>query len=137
LGRVAGRQLAEKAMRAAPHDQSYADTAGFICLKKKMPEAALQTLRNVARNSPDNPTYMYHLAFAELDSGRADEARATLTAALGKKPSKSESAQIHQALQPNRPLAAVLRAGKQKNVHKSWIARRSKPKGTQPAASFS
>lgn len=91
-------RLAESAMRAAPHEPSYADTAAVIYLKKKMPDAALQTLRNVARSAPDNPTYMYHLALAEMDTGRKVEARATLTAALQKKPSKLEGDQIREAL---------------------------------------
>jgi tetratricopeptide (TPR) repeat protein len=91
-------QLAQSAVQAAPRAPSYADTVGFIFLKKKMPDAALQTLRTVVGNAPGNPTYMYHLGLAELEAGNAREARATLTAALEKKPSNSESAGIREAL---------------------------------------
>jgi tetratricopeptide (TPR) repeat protein len=92
-------RLAESAMRAAPRVPAYADTVGFIYLKKKMPDAAIQALQNVARNSPGNPRFMYHLALAQLDLGRAGEARATLTAALANKPSQPESVQIREALE--------------------------------------
>jgi tetratricopeptide (TPR) repeat protein len=89
-------RLAESAMRAAPREPSYADTVAVIYLKKKLPDAALQTLENVGKSVPDNPTYLYHLALAQMDTGRKVEARAT--AALARKPSKSESAQIREAL---------------------------------------
>ena len=77
----------------------FADTVGFIYIKKKMPDAALQTLQNVVRNAPGNPTFMYHLALAQMDAGNKTDARTTLRAALEKNPSKSESAQIREALE--------------------------------------
>jgi tetratricopeptide (TPR) repeat protein len=91
-------QLAQDALKAAPHEPSYADTVAVIYLKKKMPDSAMQALRIVERAAPGNPTYMYHLALAELETGSKDEARATLTAALAKSPSQPETEQIRQAL---------------------------------------
>lgn len=91
-------RLAESAVRAAPRVPSYADTVGYIYLKKKMPEEALRTLQTVARNAPGNPTFLYHLGLAQLDTGNAAGARATLTAALSKKPSQAETARIQEAL---------------------------------------
>jgi tetratricopeptide (TPR) repeat protein len=90
--------LAQKAVRAVPADLSYADTLGWVYLKKKNADAALQTFEVITRKAPQNPTYLFHLALAQLEKGQRDHARSTLELALAKKPAARDESRIRELL---------------------------------------
>jgi predicted Zn-dependent protease len=91
-------RLVLTALRSQPSNTAYADTVGWIYVKKKMPDAALHVLWNLVEREPENALYRYHLAMAELIKGNKMHAKATLEAALRKRPSAEEAAQIREAL---------------------------------------
>lgn len=95
-------RLAQQAVRVVGNEPSFADTVGWIYLKKKMPDSALQTFDNLVRTHPDNPTYRYHLGAALLEKGQKEKARTELEAALARKPSAQQAARIGELLARSR-----------------------------------
>ena len=74
--------LAERAVRLAPGNAIYMDTAGWAAFVGGDQAKALQLLRDARLRAPDNPAIRYHLAAALARSGRRDEARMELKMAL-------------------------------------------------------
>lgn len=74
--------LAERAMKLAPGNATYTDTAGWAAFASGDQAKALQLLRDARLRAPDNPTIRYHLAVALARSGRREEARNELQVAL-------------------------------------------------------
>jgi Flp pilus assembly protein TadD len=81
------------ATRAAQHTAdprlktSLSDTLGWIYLKKKMYDDAVQSFQSLVDNNPNNPTYLYHLGTTFYQKGDKVRARTQLDAALKAKPS--------------------------------------------------
>ena len=86
--------LARKALQKSPGDPNYMDTLGWIYLKQRRADIAVQTFRATAQKNPDNPVYLHHLGLALIENGQKSEARVVLDAALQKKPEKAEKIKI-------------------------------------------
>jgi Flp pilus assembly protein TadD len=91
-------RMIQRALRKMPSRPDFADTLGWIYLKKNMTEPALQIFSSLVNRNPANPTFRYHLGAALLQKGDSRGARAALQAALGYKPSRDETGKIHQLL---------------------------------------
>ena len=89
--------LAQRALRAAPQELSYRDTLGWIYLKSKEAQVALEIFRSLSEREPKNPEYRYHLAMAQAAKGQVREAQASLEAALGNGPQRTLEAAILDA----------------------------------------
>uniref|UniRef100_UPI0013D7E946 tetratricopeptide repeat protein n=1 Tax=Enterobacter cloacae TaxID=550 RepID=UPI0013D7E946 len=60
----------------------YLDTAGWASHRQDNTDRALQLLREARLRAPENPDIRYHLAVVLSKTGRKDEARDELGAAL-------------------------------------------------------
>lgn len=78
----AAQGQAEKALKLDPGNPAFADTLGWILVQQGQVEAGLRHLREARLRSPDNGEIRYHLAYALSKTGRRDEARDELKAAL-------------------------------------------------------
>jgi putative PEP-CTERM system TPR-repeat lipoprotein len=75
--------LAEKAVSLAPADAGALDTLGWLRARAGAFDAALKLLRDARLRDPGSRDIRYHLAWTLHRSGRKDEAKAELVAALG------------------------------------------------------
>jgi putative PEP-CTERM system TPR-repeat lipoprotein len=78
----AAQGQAEKALKLDPGNPAIADTLGWILVQQGQVEAGLRHLRVARLRSPDNGEIRFHLAYALSRSGRKEEARDELKAAL-------------------------------------------------------
>ena len=76
-------EMAEKAVKLAPGDASFADSLGWILVRQGKLEAGLRHLREARLRNPGNAEIRYHLAFALAKLGRKAEAKDEMQAALG------------------------------------------------------
>ena len=88
------RQVAKK----APQQADFADTLGWIYLKKGTSDAALGIFRNLARKYPEKANFHYHLGLALLKQGDKAKAVGEFQIALSKHPSADVNQGIKQAL---------------------------------------
>ena len=86
-------RLALVASSGAPDDPNVADTVGWIHYKRGSHDLALSRFRQAAQVLSDNPTILYHLALAQVASGKKDAAIGTLTKALALKKEFPEAPQ--------------------------------------------
>jgi tetratricopeptide (TPR) repeat protein len=91
-------KFAERAVQKAPDQPNFADTYGWICLKKNLTESALQIFGGLVKKHPDDPTYRYHFGAALLQKGDKPNARKELLTALSNKPSHADTDQIRALL---------------------------------------
>jgi Tfp pilus assembly protein PilF len=77
---------------------SLADTIGWIYLKKKMYDSAVQCFEIVLKDNPGNPVYHYHIGAALLAEGDKQRARTELKAALTAKPAPADESAIRGLL---------------------------------------
>jgi tetratricopeptide (TPR) repeat protein len=92
------QRMAQDATRQQPSNMALADTLGWIYVKEKLPDSAIQVLRNAVDKDPDTSVYHYHLAVAFNDKGDKAGARKQLEAALANHPSKDQEAKIRELL---------------------------------------
>ncbi len=95
-------KLATEASRKVPNQPNVADTMGYVYLKMKKREPALQVFRNLAWKYPSNPTFRYHHGLALLEIGDKGGAKTEFEAALADKPSAPVAAKIKEALGQSR-----------------------------------
>lgn len=76
------QEVAEKAFALDPDNPSYADTLGWILVRKGQIDTGLRHLREARLRNPENSEIRFHLAYALAKSGRSNEAREELLAAL-------------------------------------------------------
>jgi predicted Zn-dependent protease len=81
--------LAQKSKEKAPNNPGIASTLGWIYLKKNNVNLALGEFQQAVREDPKNQEILYHLGVAQFRSGKLEDARRTLTAALTGNPSYS------------------------------------------------
>jgi tetratricopeptide (TPR) repeat protein len=91
-------QFAQRAIRKIPDQPNFADTIGWIYLKKSMPDSALQVFNSLVKKKPDDPTFRFHQGAALLQKGDKEQARIALVAALSQKPAKAEEDKIRGLL---------------------------------------
>jgi tetratricopeptide (TPR) repeat protein len=91
-------RLAKQALEKVPGQPGFADTIGYIYLKKGLNDSALQTFTNLARKYP-HAIFHYHLGLALYMKGDKAAARKELQAALSSgHPSTDDKARIHELL---------------------------------------
>jgi tetratricopeptide (TPR) repeat protein len=91
-------EMIAKAEKRSPKEPGFADTLGWIYVKKNMNDAAVSVLTNLARKYPEIPEYHYHLGVALLQKGDKKAARAELQQGLAKQPPKDVADKIRQAI---------------------------------------
>ncbi len=67
--------LATQAQRQVPNSPDVSDTLGYVYFQKNLTAEALQIFRRVVQDSPQNPTFRFHLAMALLKQGDKQGAR--------------------------------------------------------------
>jgi len=75
-------QLAQTARAQFPNEPEFADTLGWLYVKRGLPAAAVSPLLDSIRVNPRDASFRYHLALAYLGAGSAKLARVQLDAAL-------------------------------------------------------
>jgi tetratricopeptide (TPR) repeat protein len=91
-------RLAQSALAKAPKEAAYADTVGYIYLKKGMRDSATRTFSSLVHLYPHFPPFRYHLGMALLESGNKTAAKKELQAALADRPSGSDKEKITELL---------------------------------------
>lgn len=74
--------MAERAARLAPADANALDTLGWLQARSGALDVSLKTLREARLRAPESRDVRYHLAWVLHRTGRRDEARNELAAAL-------------------------------------------------------
>lgn len=75
-------EYAERAAQLAPQQAEILDTLGWVLVRNRQAERALEPLRKAAAQAPHLPSIRYHLALAYRDLGETDKARAELSGLL-------------------------------------------------------
>ncbi len=96
LGDPSAVATAEKALSLAPQDPFALDTLGWILVQQRQLDAGLRYLRDARLRRPQDPEMRFHLAYALHLTGRADEARGELGAALSTHPALAERPIVKQ-----------------------------------------
>jgi predicted Zn-dependent protease len=91
-------KLAKQAVGEAPGEITFADTLGWIYLKKGQVDSALQVFRNTVRQNPNNTDFRYHLGLALWRAGDKTNAKSELQAALALGPSPKLREEIQELL---------------------------------------
>jgi tetratricopeptide (TPR) repeat protein len=90
---------ATRARQRMPDHPEVSDTLGYIYLKKKLTDSALDTFRRLVEQSPGNATYHYHYAIALSAKGDRDTARRQCEEALSDKPNGKQEQEIRRFMQ--------------------------------------
>lgn len=99
LGDPAALQYAERAFALAPQDAMVNDTLGWILVGQARFDAGLQRLREARLRNPQDPNIRYHLAYVLSQTGRQEEARTELRAALKEYPQFESVAEARRLLE--------------------------------------
>ena len=91
-------RMIQRALQKTRDHIALSDTLGWIYLKKKMHDSALQTFRGLVKRYPENSTVRYHLGLTLVEKGDRAAAKPELEAALTKKPSPDEERKIRELL---------------------------------------
>ncbi len=94
-------ELVQKALSKSPGNSQYADTAGFIYLKKRDTASALQIFQTLSRRFPNDASFRYHLALALLQSGNRTQGEHELRSAVAADPSLADPARVRSLLGQN------------------------------------
>jgi tetratricopeptide (TPR) repeat protein len=90
--------FAQSALAKSPSQPAYADTVGYIYLKKGQRDSAIQTFNNLVRKYPHFATFRYHLGMGLYERGDKAAARKELQTALADHPSKQDEQRIKELL---------------------------------------
>ena len=93
--------LSQRALFRSPGNSQYADTVGFIYLKKHDNANALQVFQTLAERFPNDPAFRYHLALALLESGKREQGERELRTAVAADPSLADNATVRHLLGTN------------------------------------
>jgi Flp pilus assembly protein TadD len=91
-------KLARKAVAKAPDNGAFADTLGFIYLKKNRNDDALDIFLNLARKYPREVIVHYHLGMALYQNGDRPAAKPELVRALSLNPADEIETDIKNLL---------------------------------------
>ena len=80
------QKLAERSVQRQPREPHFADTLGYIYLKSKIGDSALQIFHGLTEKYPANSVFRYHYGLALSANGQQARAKIELKAALGKSP---------------------------------------------------
>jgi Flp pilus assembly protein TadD len=90
---------AHRARQAVPNNAGVEDTLGWVYLKMKQTDQALEIFRAVARDNPGRAAFHYHLALALEQKGDRESARKEAETALKSTPAKEEELKIKALLE--------------------------------------
>jgi len=76
--------MAQRARQQQPSSLDFADTLGWIYIKKNLPEEAVNIFTDLVTKAPSNPTYHYHYGMALRQKGDKSSARRELEMAIKK-----------------------------------------------------
>jgi len=93
--------LSQKALSKSPGNSQYADTVGFIYLKKHDNASALQVFQTLLKRFPNDAGFRYHLALALLQSGKREQGEHELRTAVAADPSLADEARVRRLLGQN------------------------------------
>jgi len=93
--------LSQKALSRSPGNSEFADTVGYIYLKKHNNTAALQIFQTILKRFPNDAGFRYHLALALLQSGKREQGEHELRTAVAADPSLADEARLKQILGHN------------------------------------
>jgi tetratricopeptide (TPR) repeat protein len=93
--------LAQAARKGLPNLASTADTLGWAYYYQGVFASAVTALQAAIKDSPENPTYHYHLGLAYQKTKDSVQAREQLERALKLHPSPEQEAEIRKALSEN------------------------------------
>jgi tetratricopeptide (TPR) repeat protein len=79
-------RYAHAAQLKRPDVAAFNDTAGWVYLKKNMPDEAIENFRSAIRQEPASAEYHYHLALALFNKGQVAETADECRIALANKP---------------------------------------------------
>ncbi len=88
----------QRALQILPREAAFADTLGWIYLKKGMKDSSLQTFSVLVRQYPQNPVYRYHLGMALLEKGDRAKAKTEFENALANRPSHEDELKVKELL---------------------------------------
>jgi tetratricopeptide (TPR) repeat protein len=91
--------MAQRARQQQPASPDFADTLGWIYIKKNLPQEAVNIFTDLVTKSPANPTYHYHYGMALLQKGDKSLARRELEMAIKNSPPLEEKVKIQEMLQ--------------------------------------
>jgi tetratricopeptide (TPR) repeat protein len=90
--------MVTKAIRKAPNVPQLKDTMAWIQIKRHNTAEALQILKKLTMDFPNDNTFRYHYAVALIESGDRAEARQQAETALSKKPTTELAGQLRGVL---------------------------------------
>ena len=90
--------LAQRVVQKAPQQANFADTLGWIYLKRGMLDAAIRVFRNDVQKFPEKATFRYHLGLALVRAGDRQNGKMELLAALSKAPTPEVNQSIKETL---------------------------------------
>ncbi len=91
-------RLARKAVGKSPNEPYFADTLGFIYLKRNQADQALDIYDNLVRKHPDDPTFAFHMGMAWYQKGERAKAKVVLAHALKLRPPKDIEVGVNDLL---------------------------------------
>jgi len=89
---------AQRARARAPDNAEFADTLGWVYVRRGLNDSAIELLGEIVAKNPSRAGFRYHLALALIQNGDRSRARKELETALGNKPSPEEEGKIRQLL---------------------------------------
>jgi Flp pilus assembly protein TadD len=90
--------LAQNAVQRGGGDPMYADTLGFVYMKRGQVDAALQAFQSAVTRAPDVATYRLNLALAFERKGDREAAKKELETGLTKQVSEQERTEMERLL---------------------------------------
>jgi tetratricopeptide (TPR) repeat protein len=93
--------LAQSALSRSPGNAQYADTIGFIYLKKGDAASAQQIFQSLCNRYPKESGFRYHLALALLQNGNRQQGESELRAAIAANPSLADQEHVKNLLGRN------------------------------------
>lgn len=91
--------MAQRARQQQPSSLDFADTLGWIYIKKNLPEEAVNIFTDLVSRAPSNPTFHYHYGMALRQKGDKSSARRELDMAIKNNPPHEERLKIQEMLQ--------------------------------------
>ena len=89
---------AQRAMARNPESADYADTLGYVYVKRNLNDNAIKVLRGIVDQHPARASFRYHLAMALYQNGDKEQTRTELDTALKSNPSPEEATGIRELL---------------------------------------
>jgi predicted Zn-dependent protease len=90
--------MARKAAQTSPQNPTFLDTLGYVYLKRKQVDSAIQVFEGLTKKAPENAVYRYHLAQAFAQKGDRARAKTELQEALKTRPTGQVEADIRKLL---------------------------------------